>query len=135
MSFGQENRHFKVLANAEVIDGDKKCKVSQGVITLCTHCDELNTIPITDVFVPYQYHIEVGNHEVDHPKVSVILWREKKNRTLEFEFSKSPCDLMTSKFAKFSLAINLIEVPRAVPWLRLVYVRKRETGLHFCRTK
>ena len=40
---------FKVLANAEVIDGDKNCKVSQGVITLCTHCDELNTIPITDV--------------------------------------------------------------------------------------
>ena len=106
---------FKVLANAEVIDGDKNCKVSQGVITLCTHCDELNTIPITDVFVPYQYHIEVGKHEVDHPKVSVILWREKKNRTLEFEFSKSPCDLMTSKFAKFSLTINLIEVPRAVP--------------------
>ena len=116
---------FKVLANAEVIDGDKNCKVSQGVITLCTHCDELNTIPITDVFVPYQYHIEVGKHEVDHPKVSVILWREKKNRTLEFEFSKSPCDLMTSKFAKFSLAINLIEVPRAVPCFVLLCSEER----------
>jgi len=45
---------FKVLANAEVIDGDKNYKVNQGVITLCTHCSELNTIPITDVFVPYQ---------------------------------------------------------------------------------
>ena len=116
---------FKVLANAEVIDGDKNCKVSQGVITLCTHCDELNTIPITDVFVPYQYHIEVGKHEVDHPKVSVILWREKKDRTLEFEFSKSPCDLMTSKFAKFSLAINLIEVPRAVPCFVLLCSEER----------
>ena len=99
---------FKVLANAEVIDGDKSYKVNQGVITLCTHCNELNTIPITDVFVPYQYHIEIGKYEVDYPKVSVILWREKKNRTLEFQLSKSPCDLMTSKFAKFSLAINLI---------------------------
>ena len=69
---------FKVLANAEVIDGDKNCKVSQGVITLCTHCDELNTIPITDVFVPYQYHIEVGKHEVDHPKVSVIPLERKE---------------------------------------------------------
>ena len=114
-----------MLANAEVIDGDKNCKVSQGVITLCTHCDELNTIPITDVFVPYQYHIEVGKHEVDHPKVSVILWREKKDRTLEFEFSKSPCDLMTSKFAKFSLAINLIEVPRAVPCFVLLCSEER----------
>ena len=114
-----------MLANAEVIDGDKNCKVSQGVITLCTHCDELNTIPITDVFVPYQYHIEVGKHEVDHPKVSVILWREKKNRTLEFEFSKSPCDLMTSKLAKFSLAINLIEVPRAVPCFVLLCSEER----------
>ena len=114
-----------MLANAEVIDGDKNCKVSQGVITLCTHCDELNTIPITAVFVPYQYHIEVGKHEVDHPKVSVILWREKKDRTLEFEFSKSPCDLMTSKFAKFSLAINLIEVPRAVPCFVLLCSEER----------
>ena len=114
-----------MLANAEVIDGDKNCKVSQGVITLCTHYGELNTIPITDVFVPYQYHIEVGKHEVDHPKVSVILWREKKNRTLEFEFSKSPCDLMTSKFAKFSLAINLIEVPRAVPCFVLLCSEER----------
>ena len=99
--------------------------MSQGVITLCTHCDELNTIPITDVFVPYRYHIEVGKHEVDHPKVSVILWREKKNRTLEFQFSKSPCDLMTSKFAKFSLAINLIEVPRAVPCFVLLCSEER----------
>ena len=89
--------------------------MSQGVITLCTNCNDVKTIPITDVFVPYQYHIEVGKHEVDHPKVSVTLWREKKNRTLEFQFSKSPCDLMTSKYAKFSLAINLIEVPQAVP--------------------
>ena len=60
---------FKVLPNAEVIDSDKSYKVNQGVITLCTHCSELNTIPITDVFVPYQYHIEVGKHEVDHPNV------------------------------------------------------------------
>ena len=116
---------FKVLANAEVIDRDKSCKVSQGVITLCTNCDELNTIPITDVFVPYQYHIEVSKCEVDHPKVSVILWAEKKNRTLEFQFSKSPCDLMTSKFAKFSLAINLIEVPRAVPCFVLLCSEER----------
>ena len=116
---------FKVLANAEVIDGGKNCKVNQGVITLCTHCNELNTIPITDVFVPYQYHIEVGKHEVDHPKVSVILWREKKTRTLEFQFSRSPCDLMTSKFAKFSLAINLIEVPRAVPCFVLLCSEER----------
>ena len=116
---------FKVLANAEVIDGGKSCKVNQGVITLCTHCNELNTIPITDVFVPYQYHIEVGRHEVDHPKVSVILWREKKNRTLEFQFSRSPCDLMASKFAKFSLAINLIEVPRAVPCFVLLCSEER----------
>ena len=94
---------FRVLANAEVIGGGKNCKVSQGVITLCTNCNDVKTIPITDVFVPYQYHIEVGKHEVDHPKVSVILWREKKNRTLEFQFSKSPCDLMTSKYAKFPL--------------------------------
>ena len=104
---------------------EKNCKVSQGVITLCTHCDELNTIPVTDVFVPYQYHIEVSKCEVDHPKVSVILWREKKNRTLEFQFSKSPCDLMTSKFAKFSLAINLIEVPRAVPCFVLLCSEER----------
>ena len=116
---------FKVLANAEVIDRDKSCKVSQGVITLCTNCNELNTIPVTDVFVPYQYHIEVSKCEVDHPKVSVILWREKKNRTLEFQFSKSPCDLMTSKFAKFSLAINLIEVPRAVPCFVLLCSEER----------
>ena len=114
-----------MLANAEVIDGGKNCKVNQGVITLCTHCNELSTIPITDVFVPYQYHIEVGKHEVDHPKVSVILWREKKNRTLEFQFSRSPCDLMTSKFAKFSLAINLIEVPRAVPCFVLLCSEER----------
>ena len=114
-----------MLANAEVIDGDKNCKVSQGVITLCTNCNELNTIPVTDVFVPYQYHIEVSKCEVDHPKVSVILWREKKNRTLEFQFSKSPCDLMTSKFAKFSLAINLIEVPRAVPCFVLLCSEER----------
>ena len=126
---------FKVLANAEVIDSDKSYKVNQGVITLCTHCSELNTIPITDVFVPYQYHIEVGKHEVDHPKVSVILWRDRKNRTLEFQLSKSPCDLMTSKFAKFSLAINLIEVPRDVPCFVLLYVPKRETGSHFCKTR
>ena len=116
---------FKVLANAEVIDGGKNCKVNQGVITLCTNCNELNTIPITDVFVPYQYHIEVSKHEVDRPRVSVILWREKKNRTLEFQFSKSPCDLMTSKFAKFSLAINLIEVPRAVPCFVLLCSEER----------
>ena len=116
---------FKVLANAEVIDRDKSCKVSQGVITLCTNCNELNTIPVTDVFVPYQYHIEVSKCEVDHPKVSVILWREKKNRTLEFQFSKSPCDLITSKFAKFSLAINLIEVPRAVPCFVLLCSEER----------
>ena len=116
---------FKVLANAEVIGGDKNCKVSQGVITLCTNCNDLNTVPITDVFVPYQYHIEVGKHEVDHPKVSVVLWREKKNRTLEFQFSKSPCDVMTSKFAKFSLAINLIEVPRAVPCFVLLCSEER----------
>ena len=116
---------FKVLANAEVIDRDKSCKLSQGVITLCTNCNELNTIPVTDVFVPYQYHIEVSKCEVDHPKVSVILWREKKNRTLEFQFSKSPCDLMTSKFAKFSLAINLIEVPRAVPCFVLLCSEER----------
>ena len=43
---------FKVLANAEVINGGKNCKVSQGVITLCTNCNDVNTIPITDVFVP-----------------------------------------------------------------------------------
>ena len=116
---------FKVLANAEVIDSDKSYKVNQGVITLCTHCSELNTIPITDVFVPYQYHIEVGKHEVDHPKVSVILWRDHKNRTLEFQLSKSPCDLMTSKFAKFSLAINLIEVPRDVPCFVLLCSEER----------
>ena len=116
---------FKVLANAEVIDSDKSYKVSQGVITLCTHCSELNTIPITDVFVPYQYHIEVSKHEVDHPKVSVILWRDRKNRTLEFQLSKSPCDLMTSKFAKFSLAINLIEVPRDVPCFVLLCSEER----------
>jgi len=116
---------FRVLANAEVIDGDKSCKVNQGVITLCTHCSELNTIPITDVFVPYQYHIEVSKHEVDHPKVSVILWRDRKNRTLEFQLSKSPCDLMTSKFAKFSLAINLIEVPREVPCFVLLCSEER----------
>ena len=116
---------FKVLANAEVIDRDKSCKVSQGVITLCTNCNELNTIPVTDVFVPYQYHIEVSKCEVDHPKVSVILWREKKNRTLEFQFSKSPCDLMTSKFAKFSLAIHLIELPRAVPCFVLLCSEER----------
>ena len=116
---------FKVLANAEVIDGDKSYKVNQGVITLCTNCSELNTIPITDVFVPYQYHIEVGKHEVDHPKVSVILWREKKNRTLEFQLSKSPCDLMTSKFAKFSLTINLIEVPREIPCFVLLCSEER----------
>ena len=116
---------FKVLANAEVIDSDKSYKVNQGVITLCTHCSELNTIPITDVFVPYQYHIEVGKHEVDHPKVSVILWRDRKNRTLEFQLSKSPCDLMTSKFAKFSLAINLIEVPRDVPCFVLLCSEER----------
>ena len=116
---------FKVLANAEVIDKDRNCKVNQGVITLCTHCDELNTIPITDVFVPYQYHIEVSKHEVDHPKVSVILWRDRKNRTLEFQFTKSPCDLMTSKFAKFSLAINLIEVPRDVPCFVLLCSEER----------
>ena len=116
---------FKVLANAEVIDRDKSCKVNQGVITLCTHCSELNTIPITDVFVPYQYHIEVSKHEVDHPKVSVILWRDRKNRTLEFQLSKSPCDLMTSKFAKFSLAINLIEVPRDVPCFVLLCSEER----------
>ena len=118
---------FKVLANAEVIDGDKSYKVNQGVITLCTHCSELNTIPITDVFVPYQYHMEVGKHEVDHPKVSVILWRDRKNRTLEFQLSKSPCDLMTSKFAKFSLAINLIEVPREVPCFVLLYSEERNS--------
>ena len=116
---------FKVLANAEVIDGGKNCKVSQGVITLCTNCNDVKTIPITDVFVPYQYHIEVGKHEVDHPKVSLILWREKKNRTLEFQFSKSPCDLMTSKYAKFSLAINLIEVPQAVPCFVLLCSEER----------
>ena len=116
---------FKVLANAEVIDSDKSYKVSQGVITLCTHCSELNTIPITDVFVPYQYHIEVSKHEVDHPKVSVILWRDHKKRTLEFQLSKSPCDLMTSKFAKFSLAINLIEVPRDVPCFVLLCSEER----------
>ena len=116
---------FKVLANAEVIDSDKSYKVSQGVITLCTHCSELNTIPITDVFVPYQYHIEVSKHEVDHPKVSVILWRDRKNRTLEFQLSKSPCDLMTSKFAKFSLTINLIEVPRDVPCFVLLCSEER----------
>ena len=116
---------FKVLANAEVIDSDKSYKVNQGVITLCTHCSELNTIPITDVFVPYQYHIEVSKHEVDHPKVSVILWRDRKNRTLEFQLSKSPCDLMTSKFAKFSLAINLIEVPRDVPCFVLLCSEER----------
>ena len=116
---------FKVLANAEVIDSDKSYKVNQGVITLCTHCSELNTIPITDVFVPYQYHIEVSKHEVDHPKVSVILWRDRKNRTLEFQLSKSPCDLMTSKFAKFSLTINLIEVPRDVPCFVLLCSEER----------
>ena len=116
---------FKVLANAEVIDGDKSYKVNQGVITLCTHCSELNTIPISDVFVPYQYHIEIGKHEADHPKVSVILWRERKNRTLEFQLSKSPCDLMTSKFAKFSLTINLIEVPREVPCFVLLCSEER----------
>ena len=116
---------FKVLANAEVVDRDKSCKVNQGVITLCTNCRELNNIPITDVFVPYQYHIEVGKHEFDHPKVSVILWREKKNRTLEFQLSKSPCDLMTSKFAKFSLTINLIEVPREVPCFVLLCSEER----------
>ena len=116
---------FKVLANAEVIDGDKSCKVNQGVITLCTHCSELNTIAITDVFVPYQYHIEVSKYEVDHPKVSVILWRDRKNGTLEFQLSKSPCDLMTSKFAKFSLAINLIEVPRDVPCFVLLCSEER----------
>ena len=116
---------FKVLANAEVIDGGKNCKVSQGVITLCTNCNDVKTIPITDVFVPYQYHIEVGKYEVDHPKVSVVLWREKKNRTLEFQFSKSPCDLMTSKYAKFSLAINLIEVPQVVPCFVLLCSEER----------
>ena len=116
---------FKVLANAEVIGGDKSHKVNQGVITLCTQCSELNTITITDVFVPYQYHIEVGKHEVDHPKVSVILWRDRKNRTLEFQLSKSPCDLMTSKFAKFSLTINLIEVPRDVPCFVLLCSEER----------
>ena len=57
--------------------------------------------------------------------MSVILWREKKDRTLKFEFSKSPCDLMTSKFAKFSLAINLIEVPRAVPCFVLLCSEER----------
>ena len=106
---------FKVLASAEVIDEGSSYEVSQGVITLCTHCQGLNTIPLTDVFVPYQYHIVVGKHEVDHPTVSVILWRNRKNRSLEFHFSKSACDLMTSKYAKFSLTINLIEVPPEVP--------------------
>ena len=42
---------FRVLANAEVIDNDESYKVSTGVITLCTCCNELNAIPITDVFV------------------------------------------------------------------------------------
>ena len=116
---------FKVIANAEVIDSDKSYKVSSGVVTLCTFCDGLNTIPITDVFVPYQYHIEVGKHEVDHPKVSVILWRERKNRTLEFQIAKSPSDMMTSKFAKFSLTINLIEVPRGVPCFVLLCSEER----------
>ena len=93
---------FKVLANAEVIDEAKNYRVNQGVITLCTHCSELHTIPITNVFVPYQYHIEVGKHEVDHPTVSVILWRNRNNKTLEFHFAKSASDWLTSKFAKFS---------------------------------
>ena len=116
---------FKVLANAEVIDEGGSYKVNQGVITLCTHCQELDTIPLTDVFVPYQYHIVVGKHEVDHPTVSMILWRNRKNRTLEFLFDKSTCDLMTSKFAKFSLAINLIEVPREVPCFVLLCSEER----------
>ena len=114
-----------MIANAEVIDSDRSYKVSSGVVTLCTFYDGLNTIPITDVFVPYQYHIEVGKHEVDHPKVSVILWREHKNRTLEFQIAKSPCDMMTSKFAKFSLTINLIEVPRDVPCFVLLCSEER----------
>ena len=57
--------------------------------------------------------------------MSVILWRDRKNRTLEFQLSKSPCDLMTSKFAKFSLAINLIEVPRDVPCFVLLCSEER----------
>ena len=82
MNFWTGKSTFKVLANAEVIDGGKNCKVSQGVITLCTNCNAVKTIPITDIFVPYQYHIEVGKHEVDHPTVSVILWREKEKTEL-----------------------------------------------------
>ena len=116
---------FKVIANAEVIDSDKSYKVSPGVVTLCTFINGLNTIPLTDVFVPYQYHIEVGKHEVDYPKVSVILWREHKNRTLEFQIAKSPCDMMTSKFAKFPITINLIEVPRDVPCFVLLCSEER----------
>ena len=116
---------FKVIANAEVIDSDKSYKVSPGVVTLCTFINGLNTIPITDVFVPYQYHIEVGRHEVDDPKVSIILWREHKNRTLEFQVAKSPCDMMTSKFAKFPITINLIEVPRDVPCFVLLCSEER----------
>ena len=116
---------FKVLANAEVIGEGKNYKVNQGVIALCTHCSELHTIPITKVFVPYQYHIEVGKHEVDHPTVSVILWRNRNNKTLEFHFATSACDLLTSKFAKFSLAINLIEVPRKVPYFVLLCSEER----------
>ena len=99
-----------------MIDSDKSYKVSSGVVTLCTFCDGLNTIPITDVFVPYQYHIEVGRHEVDHPKVSVILWREHKNRTLEFQIAKSPCDMMTSKFAKFPIIEGSLEVKLPTIW-------------------
>ena len=116
---------FKVIANAEVVDSDKSYKVSPGVVTLCTFINGLNTIPITDVFVPYQYHIEVGKHEVDYPKVSIILWREHKNRTLEFQIAKSPCDMMTSKFAKFPITINLIEVPRDVPCFVLLCSEER----------
>ena len=57
--------------------------------------------------------------------MSVILWRDQRKRTLEFQFSKSPCDMMTSKFAKFSLAINLIEVPRDVPCFVLLCSEER----------
>ena len=90
----------------------------------------LHTIPIANVFVPYKYHSEIGKREVDHPTGSVILWRNRNNRTMEFHFAKISFDTLTSKFAKLSLAINLVEVPREVPCFVLLCSEERN-GLTF----
>ena len=59
--------------------------VNSKVITLCTHyCLGMETLPLSDVFVPYQYKIEVDQRKVEYPLIHVNLRKNREKKEIGY---------------------------------------------------